>query len=191
MQSISGKTISIRDDKKILLVSRPSEIKRIKPEFVRKYINALVKEYTYISTKKIQSLKDIIEKRNNNLELVKENRAILIYALHKNQVVGKILAIRHHGNFDHVVSFEMSVAKEFRRKRLGFTLINECIRLIKKKFIGVNTVEINVYANNKIGLKVYDKYGFLEIAKVPNSFQWQPPGRILEYKDKIILRYYL
>lgn len=191
MNKLIGKTAMLKNNYKIKLVYHASQIGKTNPKILMDYVNELVDEHTYLSLKKHMTLIDAKKRIASNVIAIKEKSAIVIYAIHQNKIVARLNAIRHSGNFDHVASFEMSVKKNYRQLGLATTLIKNCITLIKKDFIGVNTIEINVYENNEIGLKLYDKLGFLEIARIPRSFQWQPPGKELEYKDKVIMHYYL
>lgn len=185
------KTISLSKDTKIKLINEIKDIQKINPEDLMNYINELVDEYTYLSLNEKKSLDEIKVRLKNNIEGIKEKLSLVIYATHNNKIIGKINARRHHGNYNHIMDFEMSVSKEFRGKGLGKILLKECLKKIKKDFKDIKIIEASIYENNEIALKMYDKFDFIEIARIPKAYQWKPPGKKLEYKDRVIMHYYL
>lgn len=81
-------------------------------------------------------------------------------AWHDNEVVGwcDILPMRLEG-FTHCGSLGMGVRKEFRRLGIGTRLLERTLDKARK--IGLERIELEVYASNTAAVKLYQKAGFV------------------------------
>jgi ribosomal protein S18 acetylase RimI-like enzyme len=81
-------------------------------------------------------------------------------ALRENEVVGwcDILPMRLEG-FTHCGTLGMGVQKEYRRLGVGTRLLERTIAEARK--IGLERIELEVYASNAAAVKLYEKAGFV------------------------------
>jgi len=63
----------------------------------------------------------------------------------------------------------LSVSKNYRRKKVGNTLLNEFEKMILKK--GINDIELEVRTKNKTAIKFYQKNGYKIEDKMENYYQ--------------------
>jgi ribosomal protein S18 acetylase RimI-like enzyme len=81
-------------------------------------------------------------------------------ALRGNDVVGwcDISPMKHEG-FTHCGTLGMGVRKDFRRLGIGTTLLEQTIGEAKK--LGLERIELEVFASNTAAIRLYEKAGFL------------------------------
>ena len=81
-------------------------------------------------------------------------------ALSGEEVVGwcDISSLRHEG-FGHCGSLGMGVQRDFRGRGIGTRLIERTID--KAKEMGLERIELDVFASNRPAIKLYEKLGFV------------------------------
>jgi putative acetyltransferase len=60
----------------------------------------------------------------------------------------------------HVANIGMAVDEDHQEMGVGSTLISEAISLANN-WLGVNRIELEVYVDNQIAIKMYEKHGFI------------------------------
>ena len=68
----------------------------------------------------------------------------------------------------HTVSLSMSVAKEWRNKGIGISLLNRAIEWAKNTGI-VSRIELDVFARNQPAIHLYRKFGFVDEGRRHNA----------------------
>lgn len=101
---------------------------------------------------------------------------IEIIAVVNNVVVGTagIEAVGNKYKVQHRAEFGVSVAKEFWGLGIGRALMDACIECAKKA--GYVQLELNVVAENKRAISMYEKAGFKEYGRNPKGFRSRITG---------------
>ncbi|MGN0466502.1 MAG: GNAT family N-acetyltransferase [Lachnospiraceae bacterium] len=101
---------------------------------------------------------------------------IEIIAIVNNVVVGTagIEAVGNKYKVQHRAEFGVSVAKEFWGLGIGRALMDACIECAKKA--GYVQLELNVVAENKRAISMYEKAGFKEYGRNPKGFRSRITG---------------
>jgi RimJ/RimL family protein N-acetyltransferase len=172
------------------IIIRPLLQKDLKtPEKFKDFINSLVKEKALISRNENVTLKDeekflkgslVNMKKKKNFHLVAEDK-------NKNLIVGITSIFLCSGVLSHVGNLGILVRKDYRGKGLGKFMLKEIIRLSKKGLKPrPKVIRLSVFPNNKPAIKLYRKFGFKTVAKIPRQFEYK--GRLL---DEVIMLFYL
>lgn len=93
------------------------------------------------------------------------NKELLVAEI-DDELVGYLLA-EYDGSFLHIMSF--GVYPKYRRHKIGTKLIHELVNIAKNK-PNVNTLSLNVHADNKGGVLFYEKYGFKKNKRLVNYY---------------------
>ncbi len=65
------------------------------------------------------------------------------------------------------------MSKDYRGKGIGKLLFHECYTRAKELWKDeVKYIILSVFENNHIARRFYETLGFKEVARVPNSIQW-------------------
>ena len=87
-------------------------------------------------------------------------RAFILLALHSGRVIGMLDLWAGSGPaFSHAASFGMSVAKDWRGRSVGRSLVEEAVRLART-WPGFCRLELEVAVRNQPGIRLYERQGF-------------------------------
>ncbi len=101
----------------------------------------------------------------------------------KNKLIGISGVKLKIGRQNHVGEFGISIKKEYRGIGLGKKLMAEVLKLAKKELKPVpKIIRLSVFPENKIAQKLYKKFGFKVVAKIPKQIQYK--GKLL---DEVIM----
>ena len=105
------------------------------------------------------------EQLDHPIESVIEPGGEIFFALEGEQAAGTVAMIRM--DTDHFELAKMAVAPEFRGRRIGDDLMRACIDFARS----ANAKSIILESNTKqaAAIKLYRKYGFVEVPLDPNS----------------------
>ncbi|MCJ7625285.1 MAG: GNAT family N-acetyltransferase [Anaerolineaceae bacterium] len=106
-----------------------------------------------------------------NLTIEEEEKILKGYAESKNSVFlvaetdGKIIAeLTCRGSkpkaLRHVAYLGMSVSREWRGQGVGTALMEKLVHWARENGV-IKRIELNVYARNKVGIHLYEKFGFV------------------------------
>lgn len=83
-------------------------------------------------------------------------------------VAGFYIKPNFPGRSSHLANYGLLVHKSFRGKGIGNFMVEHCIRLAP--LVGFKALYTNlVYATNTASIKTCEKYGFLQVGRVPNA----------------------
>lgn len=144
------------------------------------FANALIHEDLYIQLGGSQSGKPLalMEEQQYVDRIVGElekREGVHILAFHESTLVGNAGVTKGRNRREHVGSLGIALHEDYRGEGIGRKLIE--ILLHQVKSIGIQMVELKVYHPNLQAIGLYQKMGFQEIGRFPNS------GR---YKDGFI-----
>lgn len=147
------------------------------------YINEISKEKTFIT---FQGEEITMEEEQKHVDdvLGKMEKGtgvkLLLYVNNKLCGVSEInLGIRTHS---HVGLLGLSVSSHVRGKGLGRLLLATTIDEAKKQLQGLHMIELTVFANNPVAIKLYTSVGFQEGGRIPEKIQYKG-----ELVDEIVM----
>ena len=141
-------------------------------EELRKFINSLIKENLRLARKKPVTLEE--EKRwlRGLLKGMKKGRIIFILAETDGKIAGTCEISKSHSfpsTHDHLGNLGIAVAKPFRRKGLGKTLMKEALEQAERK--GFKIIKLTVAEDNEPAKRLYRKLGFKPVGRIPKGFK--------------------
>jgi ribosomal protein S18 acetylase RimI-like enzyme len=191
-KEIKGEEVELKDGTKVKFVFELNELKKVSAKDLNVFDNSLVEEYTYNNQTKSKTLEETEKNKESIVKNVENNKNVFILVFNNNTIVGKFGLSMQRGRKDHSMGLGMMFSKEYRNKGLGQKTFNKGLELLKEFKNGIKFITLEVYESNVLGRALYNKLGFKEVAKIPDALQWQPPGqKQLEYKDSIVMHYYL
>ena len=135
-----------------------------------RYINALIREGTYLRFYKTFTLKQEEEWKKSTLNSMKNGNVLWIGAVYKGKIVAGTQGTRGLGKERDNIEVGIAVAKVFRGVGLGEIMLKEVIKRVKKKMKPKN-IFLHVAKPNKPAQSLYKKLGFKEIATFPKWFR--------------------
>lgn len=146
---------------------------------ILEFVNRLIKEDTFLNF--TGNPKTLAEEENwlkNALINIKTGRSFIIWAIHKGKIVGSS-DINRGGTRDwHVGKMGLMVDRDFRQDGIGRFLLDHILKKAKKMEIKIVTLDI--FGDNEVAIKLYQKAGFKEFSRLPNGLYRQK-----KYSDKI------
>jgi RimJ/RimL family protein N-acetyltransferase len=136
-----------------------------------KHISKIVLERPepFINLKKPPSLKEEKKWLINSKAEIKKGNLIHLVALDGNEIVGSTEARRKPHRDSDKAEIGIAISKKYRNQGLGKKLLKEIIKEAKSKF-KPKIIYLTVIAGNTDALRVYEKLGFKEVARLP---KWQ------------------
>jgi len=152
-------------------------------EPMREYINKLSKERTFITYQGEQITSE--EEQEYVVGVVKklqDGTMVKILLFVDGKIAGTAdvsLGIRTQS---HVGGLGLSLDSDVRGKGLGRLLLETTIQEATKELKGLRMIELSVFANNEIAIKLYESCGFKEVGRIPEKISHK--GR---YVDEIVM----
>jgi RimJ/RimL family protein N-acetyltransferase len=134
------------------------------------YINTLSLEKSYIRMQgeqftfqeEEQWLKSIIAK-------IESATGITHLAIIDNKIVG-VCDINLKGLVEkHIGLFGLTIAKEYREEGIGTLLTDQTIKAAMEKIPDMKIIELGVFGDNPIAIRLYKKFGFKEYGRLPEG----------------------
>lgn len=113
-----------------------------------------------------------IEQERNWIEsFLRNDNSLLLVAEHQNQIIGNIdLTGSQRKMMYHTAVIGMGMLREWRNIGLGTALMESIIDW-SSEHPALETIWLQVYAQNDLGLGLYRKMGFVENGLIPNFFK--------------------
>lgn len=143
------------------------------------FVNRLTKEDTFLSW--VGKPKTYAEEENwvkNSILNIKLGRSFVIWAVLDNKIIGQSDVNRGGTRDWHVGRIGLMVDKDFRQDGIGKFLLEFILKQAKK--MGIKIVTIDVFEDNEIAIRLYEKYGFKIYGRLPKGLYRQK-----KYSDKI------
>jgi ribosomal protein S18 acetylase RimI-like enzyme len=147
----------------------------------QEFINTLTKEKTYLLVDKPVTLKE--EKQWLKTQLLEHRKGHQIYlkALINGRLIGDCFAKPGFGRNQGNVNLGIAIAKNWRRKGLGYLLLTELIERSEQKWHPKN-IYLHVISKNTTARRLYETLGFHIIATLPDWFEYEK-----KYLDEYML----
>ena len=172
--------IKIFNGKKIKIRGLSKKDLKITKKF-QDFINSLVKEDVQILINKEFSFEREKKWLGKNIENVKNHKAVFLVAENNGIIIGTASIDLDIWRKNHIGDFAISIRKNYRGIGVGSYLIEEIIKLAKKE-LKPRFIKLSVFSTNKPAMRLYKKYGFKEIAKIPKQIKYK--GKLI---DEIIM----
>ncbi len=147
----------------------------------QQFINALIREGTYLLVDKPVTLTEEKQWLQNQLKEQRTGKQLYFKALVNGRLIGDCYAKPGFGRNQGNVNLGIAIAKRWRGKGVGRILLKELIQQSEKKWHPKNIYLLVVSANTK-ARTLYESLGFRRIATLP---QWYEYGT--KYYDEFLL----
>ncbi len=138
------------------------------------YFNTLSKEQTYIMFQGEQlTLKYEKKYLTDFLKKVNKGEAIKLFAFHNDKLVGVSDIVMQERAANHVGTFGLTVAENYRGEGIGKLLMNLVIQEAKKRIPKLKIIQLGVFGNNGIACSLYEKLGFTRFGILPKGIYHQ------------------
>lgn len=150
----------------VLRNAAPSDAKRFLAYFQQTHT-----ETDFLLTYPEEHDSDIIKLEQNLKETKDSDTDVEICAFIDGKLAGSagISLLRDCVKMRHRAEFGISIVKEYWGMGIGNALTAACITCAKKA--GFLQLELEVVADNKGAVKLYEKYGFVEYGRNPRGFR--------------------
>lgn len=150
------------------------------------WVKTVEKEDTYIllNPNEPVSFKEEKEFLKKSIEDYKNKKKIIIGAFENHKYLGSCSIEQLERRQKHVGRLGIVLLKNYRSEGIGKQLAEHTINLAQKK-LGLSQIILAVFANNKIGQRLYKKMGFKKYGRHPKAvlYKGQKIDEILLYKN--------
>ena len=134
------------------------------------YINALSEERTFVRFQgEHMELEEEQKFLDGQLEKIKEHKCIQILVFAGDELIGIAGIDMGHKTDRHIGNFGISISKKFRGEGIGKLLMETVLDKATKELSSLEIIKLAVFANNKLALKMYKDFGFVEYGSLPNG----------------------
>jgi ribosomal protein S18 acetylase RimI-like enzyme len=135
-------------------------------------INALSQERTFIMYQGEEvSLRDEEAYLSSQLDKIRKGKTIQLLAFCEDVLVG-IASVDFQDKVErHIGVFGISVIEACRSKGIGTQLMKEVFREAARVQPSLEILILWVFANNKLAIKLYEKFGFREYGRLPRGIK--------------------
>lgn len=169
--SKSGKKIIVRD-------LAPNDVDRL-----YNYITELGMEDTYIHVNP-QSLftdEEEITYVTDCMKKIANRQMIKLLAFHDDELIGVVDVNVQPRRMQHIGMLGITIKKALRGDGIGKKLIQLAIKEAEEK-LSLTQITLGCYANNKVGLALYENMGFKEYGRLPKGI-----FRKGDYIDEVLM----
>ncbi|MFH0942756.1 MAG: GNAT family protein [Candidatus Beckwithbacteria bacterium] len=176
------KTIITKTGKKITFASpKSSDLTAI-----YQWVKTIEKEDTFIllNYREPVFFKEEKEFLTGLLKKIKTNKSIFISVFDQHKYLGSCSIDKLGKRQGHVGSFGIALLKSYRAEGIGYQLAQYAIQQAKEK-LKLKQIILGCFANNLVGLKLYQKLGFTQYGIHPKAIFYQGKylDEILFYKN--------
>jgi ribosomal protein S18 acetylase RimI-like enzyme len=152
-------------------------------EGLRDFINELSKERTFLRFQGEQvSLEEEEQYLTDLLDKLKQNKAIIVLAIHEGKIVGSADIKLGQKTDRHVGMFGIALSKEYRDQGLGTYLMKLILEQAQTNMPELEIVKLGVQAPNKRAFHLYQKLGFKQYGLLPDGVKLEQG-----YRDRIFM----
>ena len=147
----------------------------------RDYFNELIEEDAKILMKTKKTLEEQRQWLEEKFKAVKKHKRVCLLAESGSQIVGFVSLTLGQERQDHIAVLSVNVRQGWRGLGLGTYLIKQITRLAKKQLKPrPKIIQLQVFANNPLAIKLYQKLGFQKTGFMPKQ---------LQYKNRLVGEY--
>lgn len=150
-----------------------------------RYINSLVRENAPVLENRVKTLEEEKKFLAELLRDIKKKNRVHLVSEVNGKVVGTCDIRKGEGKRAHIGIFGIGVIKGYRNLGIGKEMTRTTIDLARKR-LKIEGVKLEVYDTNKTAQRLYKKFGFRKVARIPKD---RKEGR--KYSDSIIMQLWL
>lgn len=152
-------------------------------EQLKNYINQISLEKTFILYQgEQQTLESETKWLNEKLDKILKQECVYLCAFYNNQLIGSAEITLKDKVKSHLGSFGITVDKKFRGIGIGQKLMELVLSESIKNIRSLKIIELEVFGNNPLAKKMYEKFGFKEFGCLPQGILHQG-----KYVDAILM----
>jgi RimJ/RimL family protein N-acetyltransferase len=164
-----SKTVKLKDNSKVIL-------SKYKEDDFKK----LVEMYRSLSEEALRWTRPV--DNEETIRKLSKSKNLILVAKYKNRIVGHcMLDIYQHSTGKGIASLIINLHQDFHNKNLGSEMIEAIIMLAKN--VGLHRIELDVVAEHKMAIHVYEKIGF-KCEGIKKESHYGIDGK---YHDKLII----
>ena len=129
-----------------------------------------------------------VEKEKNIIEhVINSKNMIWFIAEYNGCIIGQasVSLVRNYERYRHRAEVGFVILKDYCNMGIGSKLMQECINWCKNN--DITQIELNVVTNNTRAIKMYQKFGFEILGKIPNALKYDDN----RYADEYMMIYSL
>ena len=152
----------------ILVVSRGSQLKKIGAKALMDYFNPIIESRAHVLLQKKVTLRQEKKYVLEQAKLLDSKRLVKIFLFVEKQVAG-VSEIRRSAipSEAHNATFSIAITPKWQGRGFGELLLRRAIAEAKKRF-SPKKMWLDRYSGNKIAARLYEKVGFVEVARLKN-----------------------
>ncbi|MBI2086047.1 GNAT family N-acetyltransferase [Candidatus Daviesbacteria bacterium] len=137
---------------------------------VWEYINTISKEQTFILFQGEEITWEMEAKwLEGELKKIIDKKSVQIFAFAGDKLIGVSGITMKDRAEKHIGVFGITLAKNFRNKGIGKTLMEKVLKEAKKNLTGLKIIDLGVFGDNPIAKSLYEKRGFVEYGRLPKG----------------------
>ena len=138
---------------------------------MKNFRDKLIDERTFIGSKEKRPLADQKKSVENALSMMESHKAVLLIAEKDNEIVGLASIFMQRGKMDHFGGLGIMLDKSVRKIGLGTKMMEMIIQWGQEHLIGLECIELGVVPENFPAKKLYEKFGFEVVARLPKKLK--------------------
>ena len=179
-----GKSKRTMPQYEIRIISRGSELKKIGAKALMDYFNPIIGEKARV---KLQKKVTLAEERQYVLEQAKllDKKLLAKAFLFVDGRIAGVSEIRKSAipSESHNATLSIAISRKWRGFGFGELLLRRAIAEAKRRF-APKKMWLDTYGGNKIATRLYQKVGFVEIARLKDFH-----AHYGKYEDKVMMEY--
>lgn len=137
---------------------------------LHKFINEISREKTFVRLQgEYLTLEEEEKFLKEKIERITKKKEVALYAFINDEIVGVTHIVLKEKVERHVGGFGLIVAKKYRREGIGKLLMEQILKDALKNLPELKIVELTVFANNLVAIKLYETFGFIKFGVLPKG----------------------
>lgn len=138
-------------------------------ELFQQLINEVIEENAEITLNRYKTLREEQAFLSAELSLIQKGLAVYLVAEHGSRPVGVCSVELGMEKKNHVAEIGIIIKQGYRGIGLGAKLMKETMKLAQER-LKPKMFRLSVFATNERAIKLYNRLGFKEVARVPGQF---------------------
>ena len=151
------------------IILRPEKISDVSG--MKKFRDSLIDERTFIGSKEKRPLADQKKSVENAISMMESHKAVPLIAEKDGVIVGLASIFMQRGKMDHFGGLGIMLDKSVRKIGLGTKMMEVIIQWGKEHLHGLECIELGVIPENMPAMKLYLKWGFQTVARLPKKLK--------------------
>lgn len=138
------------------------------------YANTLSHEQTFIRLQGEEiTTKEESQFLNEHLKRIKKRKGVYLIVTSDNKIIGGSEISMKDKTENHEGVFGLAIAKDYRGQGLGKKLMELVLQEAEYQIPQLRIVTLELFANNPLAKKLYEKFGFKEFGRLPEGIAYK------------------